>query len=64
MALYAANNINTAVKNFADRSYAEVKGVILNRRNVPGEEEKVRALRRNGGWLSSAIFPAATTSTA
>ena len=49
MALYAANNINTAVKNFADRSYAKVKGVILNRRNVPGEEEKVRAFAADRG---------------
>lgn len=49
MALYAANNINMAVKNFADRSYAEVKGVILNRRNVPGEEEKVRAFAAERG---------------
>ena len=43
MALYAANNICTAVRNFQDRSYATVRGIILNRRNVPGEEEKVRA---------------------
>ncbi|MCU6713776.1 nitrogenase iron protein NifH [Megasphaera butyrica] len=49
MALYAANNINTAVKNFSDRSYAKVKGVILNRRNVPGEEEKVRAFAAERG---------------
>lgn len=43
MALYAANNINTAVNNFKDRSYAQVRGLILNRRNVPSEEEKVKA---------------------
>lgn len=43
MALYAANNINTAVKNFEDRSYAKVRGVLLNKRNVPDEDEKVRA---------------------
>lgn len=43
MALYAANNINTAVKNFEDRSYATVRGIILNRRNVPEEENKVRS---------------------
>lgn len=43
MALYAANNIATAVENFADRGYAKVRGVLLNRRNVPHEEEKVRA---------------------
>ena len=43
MALYAANNINTAVEQFASRGYARVRGVVLNRRNVPDEEEKVRA---------------------
>ena len=43
MALYAANNINTAVKNFEDRSYAKVRGIVMNRRAVEGEEEKVRA---------------------
>ena len=43
MALYAANNIYTAVQNFRDRGYATVRGIVMNRRNVPGEEEKVRA---------------------
>ncbi len=43
MALYAANNIRNAVENFADRSYAKVRGIILNRRNVADEEAKVRA---------------------
>lgn len=43
MALYAANNINTAVKNFEDRSYAKVHGIILNHRNVENENEKVQA---------------------
>lgn len=43
MALYAANNINTAVKNFADRSYAKVRGIIFNHRNVENEEAKVQA---------------------
>lgn len=43
MALFAAKNINTAVNNFADRGYAKVKGIILNRRNVENEEERVRA---------------------
>ena len=42
MALYAANNINNAVKNFADRNYAVVRGVVMNRRAVENEEEKVR----------------------
>lgn len=43
MALYAAENIASAVDNFADRGYAHLRGVILNRRNVPQEEEKVSA---------------------
>ena len=42
MALYAAGNINTAVKNFEDRSYAKVHGIILNHRNVENEMEKVK----------------------
>ncbi len=43
MALYAANNINTAVLNFEDRGYARVAGIVLNQRNVPDEEAKVEA---------------------
>ena len=30
MALYAANNISSAVRNFEDRSYARVFGIVLN----------------------------------
>ncbi|MGN0268070.1 MAG: nitrogenase iron protein NifH [Lachnospiraceae bacterium] len=43
MALYAANNINSAVKNFEDRGYASVYGIILNHRNVENETQKVQA---------------------
>ncbi len=43
MSIYAANNINTAVNNFSDRGYAGVKGIILNRRDVENEYEKVAA---------------------
>ncbi|WP_294157045.1 nitrogenase iron protein NifH [uncultured Selenomonas sp.] len=43
MALYAANNIATAVENFKDRGYAKTRGILLNRRNVPTETEKVQA---------------------
>ena len=49
MALYAANNICSAVENFADRGYADVAGIILNRRNIPGEEEKVRSFAAEKG---------------
>lgn len=49
MALYAANNINNAVKNFEDRSYAKVFGIIMNRRNVEDEEQKVKAFADSVG---------------
>ena len=49
MALYAANNIRTAVDNFADRGYASVKGIVFNHRNVPREEAKVGDFARNAG---------------
>lgn len=41
MALYAANNIAKAVKNFAERSYASVLGILMNCRNIPNERGKV-----------------------
>lgn len=43
MALYAANNISSAVRNFEDRSYARIFGIVLNHRNVENEMEKVNA---------------------
>lgn len=49
MALYAANNINSAVKNFEERSYAKVFGVVLNHRNVERETEKVQAFAGGAG---------------
>lgn len=49
MALYAANNIKTAVDNFADRGYAKVRGVILNHRNVENEKEKVQEFADKAG---------------
>jgi nitrogenase iron protein NifH len=57
MALYAANNINTAVKNFEDRSYAKVRGIVMNRRAVEGEEEKVRAFAESAGLDIVADIP-------
>ena len=47
MALYAADNIAKAVENFADRGYAKVGGIILNRRNVPDERAKVEAFAKS-----------------
>ena len=49
MALYAANNISSAVRNFEDRSYARVFGIVLNHRNVENEKEKVQAFSEKIG---------------
>ena len=57
MSLYAANNINKAVKNFEDRSYAKVRGIIMNRRAVENEEEKVRAFAESVGLDVAADIP-------
>ena len=47
MAIHAAANIAMAVDNFADRGYASLGGIILNRRNVDREEEKVEELAQD-----------------
>ena len=44
MAIHAAANIAMAVENFKNRGYAKLGGLILNRRNVKHEEEKVQEL--------------------
>ena len=49
MALYAANNISSAVRNFEDRSYARVFGIVLNHRNVEKEVQKVKAFSKESG---------------
>lgn len=49
MALFAAKNIAAAVKNFEDRDYAKVKGIILNRRNIKNEREYVEAFAKEEG---------------
>ena len=57
MALYAAGNIKRAVDNFADRGYATVRGVVMNRRAVDNEEEKVRAFAEANGLPVVADIP-------
>lgn len=47
MAIHAAVNIATAIDNFKDRGYASLGGVILNKRNVKNEEEKVNEFIEN-----------------
>ncbi len=42
MALYAADNISRAIKNFEKRSYAQFKGLILNSKNIANERDIVQ----------------------
>ena len=44
MAIHAGANIAMAVDNFKNRGYASLGGIILNRLNVPREEQKVKEL--------------------
>lgn len=41
MSLYAANNIATAIRGFGKRGYAQLKGLILNSKNIENEREIV-----------------------
>lgn len=49
MSIYAAANIAMAVENFRRRGYAALGGLILNRRNVPDERQKVQTLAEELG---------------
>ena len=44
MAIHAAANIAMAIENFKNRGYASLGGIILNRREVKREDEKVAEL--------------------
>ena len=52
MAIHAGANIAMAVENFKNRGYASLGGIILNKREVPREEEKVRELACDGSRRS------------
>ncbi|MBQ3814629.1 MAG: AAA family ATPase [Clostridia bacterium] len=47
MSIHAAANIAVAVEGFRNRGYAGFAGLILNRRNVKNEDEKVEELARD-----------------
>ena len=47
MAIYAAANIGLALEGFKERGYAQLGGLILNRRNVKREEEKAGELAKD-----------------
>lgn len=57
MALFAADNIVKAVRNFEDRDYARVRGIILNCRNVDDEEEIVRKFAEERNLSILGIVP-------
>ena len=59
MAIHAAANIAMAVAHFEERGYASLGGIILNRRNVPNEEEKVQELAED---ISSSVIGGLTFS--
>ena len=57
MSLFAARNIATAVRNFADRGYAAMSGVILNCRNIENEQEIVKDFAQKEGLDIIATIP-------
>ena len=59
MAIHAAANIAVAVDGFKDRGYAQLGGIILNRRNVKNEDEKVQEL---AGDICSEVIAALSRS--
>ena len=40
--VYAASNIAQAIRNFGRRGYARLCGIVLNARNIEGEQDIVR----------------------
>jgi len=63
MAIYAAANIAMAVNNFGERGYAGLGGVILNRRNVKNEDEKVEEFAAEIGSSVIGTLPRSQTVT-
>ncbi|MCC8140419.1 MAG: nitrogenase iron protein NifH [Lachnospiraceae bacterium] len=57
MAMYAAGNIVTAIRNFEKRGYARYGGLILNCRNVEDEYKKVEQLAAETGGSIIGVVP-------
>lgn len=57
MSLYAAHNIARAVANFKERGYAELKGLILNSKNIADEIELTRRALPEIGTEITQIIP-------
>lgn len=61
MAIHAAANIAEAVAGFSDRGYASLGGIILNKKNVDREEEKVKELAHDINSEIIGILPFSST---
>ena len=57
MALYAANNIAQAIRNFGRRGYARLCGIILNARNIADEQAIVQKAADEIGTQVVACIP-------
>ncbi len=57
MALYAAANIKSALDCFKERNYAKLRGIILNRRNIPNEIEIVQEFADRIGTQIIGVVP-------
>jgi nitrogenase iron protein NifH len=61
MSLYAAANIAMAVDNFKVRGYAELSGLILNCRNIPGEHAAVEEFAAEIKTVITEVLPRSET---
>ena len=57
MALYAANNILRGIRNFDGGRHHRVAGIIYNRRNVAGEDQRVERFARAVDLPVCAVVP-------
>ncbi len=57
MALYAANNILRGVRNFDGDRHRRVAGILYNRRNVAGEDQRVERFAKAVGLPICAVVP-------
>ena len=58
MSLYAANNIASAIRNFGKRGYAQLRGLILNAKNIENEREIVAKAVEEIGCAGSLLCSA------
>ena len=57
MSLYAANNIAAAIRNFGKRGYAQLRGLILNAKNIENEQEIVAQAVKEIGTTVACYIP-------